>query len=413
MKQNKKLLFLIILLCISFCFLGSNFISLAKHNVYSNKYYIKDRFYSYDDIYYMESIFNGNDYVKYNKPYTAVKHPLLTINANKYIKATNSIISDTSNDNHFVRVEFLQLLFSFIGIVYLYLILTNIIKLKPIYAFLLGLVFLFSNATIISSLIVESFIFSSTLLIMSYYYISKKKPLISGLLGALVFGTTITNVVIWGIMVIMLNLDDFKNIIKTILYFVLSCIIILFLIWIIESDYLKYVSSIFLDTIFENQERFSNFMSISESIKYAFYFLGISGLFYVDTVNTDQLGRNLGLAISFIPSAKILVTLLVSSIYITIITLSVKLIRELEKNIFACYGIILFNIYLHFILKFGLIEAFLYTPHFIFAIIILFATVIKKYEQRHLIIYISLFTVILFQLFYNSQSINDIISLVS
>lgn len=121
----------------------------------------------------------------------------------------------------------------------------------------------------------------------------------------------------------------------------------------------------------------------------------------------------MGYAISFIPSAKILITLLVSTIYITIVTFSIKLIKELEKNTFACYGIILFNIYLHFILKFGLTEAFLYTPHFIFAIIILFGVVIKKYEQKHLIIYISLFTVILFQLFYNSQSIADIISLVS
>lgn len=413
MKQNKKILFLIILLCISFCFLGSNFISLKNHNVYSNKHYIKDRFYSYDDIYYIESIFNGNDYEKYNRAYTAVKHPLLTFNANKITKVADSFIDDNSINNHFVRVECLQLLFSIIGVIYLYLILTNVIKLRPIYCFLLSLVFLFSNATIISSLIVESFVFSSTLLIMSYYYISKKKPLISGLLGALVLGTTITNIVIWGIMLILLNLIDMKYIIKTILYFILSCIIIYFSIWIIESNYLNFLSTNFFDIIFENQEKFSVVMSISESIKYAFYFLGISGLFYIDTVNTDQLGRNMGYAISFIPSAKILITLLVSTIYITIATFSIKLIKELEKNTFACYGIILFNIYLHFILKFGLTEAFLYTPHFIFAIIILFATVIKKYEQKHLIIYISLFTVILFQLFYNSQSIADIISLVS
>lgn len=163
----------------------------------------------------------------------------------------------------------------------------NVIKLRPIYCFLLSLVFLFSNATIISSLIVESFVFSSTLLIMSYYYISKKKPLISGLLGALVLGTTITNIVIWGIMLILLNLIDMKYIIKTILYFILSCIIIYFSIWIIESNYLNFLSTNFFDIIFENQEKFSVVMSISESIKYAFYYLGISGLFYIDTVNTD------------------------------------------------------------------------------------------------------------------------------
>lgn len=111
MKQNKKILFLIILLCISFCFLGSNFISLKNHNVYSTKYYITDRFYSYDDIYYIESIFNGNDYEKYNRAYTAVKHPLLTFNANKITKVTNSFIDDTSFNDNFVRVVCLQFLF--------------------------------------------------------------------------------------------------------------------------------------------------------------------------------------------------------------------------------------------------------------------------------------------------------------
>ena len=114
------------------------------------------------------------------------------------------------------------------------------------------------------------------------------------------------------------------------------------------------------------------------------------------------------MSISFILNASALITWLTGIIYIYILSI----IKKIDRNILACMLILIFNVILHFGYNFGLHEAFLYTPHFLFSVIFLLALGLKKAEKRSAISYSIIILIFICELMFNFQSINDIIEVV-
>jgi hypothetical protein len=417
LKIIKKDAFLIILLIIiSFSILFSLSIKLRRNNVYNDDItMLSDRFYSYDDLYYAKRIYANmpSDFYK-NIQNTIVKHPLLTFSGLTYGNLKTHYANNIIFVNHYHLIICLQIALTVVSIVYLFIILKDIIKIKKGFAFILSLVYLFANATIISSLLVESFAISAALLIMSYYYISNKNYLIAGIFGSIIMGVTITNAAIWGIMVLFLiGFKDYKNIIKTLVICLLSTAVILTLMNLSNSTFMNYLFKDFFKVIFDNAGSFKANYTILGSIKSAFYYLITSGLFYINTTDMSQIGMYQGEAISFIPKANILLTLLSGILFILITVPPIKVwLKEKDKHILTCLIIIVFNFVLHFGLKFGLYEAFLYTPHFLFTFILLLGILFKYYKKFTKPLLLFTLFIILIQLINNFKAISDIILVV-
>jgi|GEM_PF-5404475 len=411
MKKIKKNIPLIILTALALLFFFSCSTILKKENIYQSG--SSDRFYSYDDVYYATKVFNSKSTKKYDLVYSSVKHPLFTFGANKFTQMENIVLPNITESGHFYNLVVIQIAVSLVGIIFLYLILRDIFNLKVYLAILLSIIYIFANCVIISTLTVESFVYSSTLLISSYYFISKKRWIISGILGLLVMGTTLTNIAIWGILVIFLNGKDLNSIIKMIIAFLLTTIVVALGIYIIEGDYLIFIIQNTFGIAMENAERFTVDSSFIMILKRGFYYLFTSGFFYIDTINTNQSGYNVGNAISFVPAANLWITSISVIMYLVLIILIIKKLRKgYDKNIVACLIVLLFNIVLHVVIGFGLIEAFLYTPHFIFSIILLIGLMLKEHEQYEKTIVICLFLLLATELLFNFQSIVDMIKVV-
>lgn len=250
---------------------------------------------------------------------------------------------------------------------------------------------------------------------MSYYFIATKRYIISGVLGVLVFGTTVTNVVIWGLMVLFIALrENYKSIIKIGLSFIVTFLIVFSLLYIFYNQYLNTVIDNFISIVIQNKNAFSMDYGFFDTVKRGFYYLFISSFFYIDIQNTNQLGQNLGNSISFVPSANIFIVIVGIILLLVITVLLLKpLLKNKDKNIITCFSIILFNIILHCFLKFGIHEGFLYTPHFLFVFIILFSFAYKYYPNYSKYITLGAMTVFFFELIFNFKSIFDMIKLVN
>lgn len=371
-------------------------------------------FFSYDELFYADRIFNKDSEIKYDFAASSVKHPLLIFGANYITKVEYKIFQKVNFADHYQYIINIQILCTIIGTIFLFLILCEIFGLKSIYSFLLSLIYLFSNSTIISTIFVESFVYSSTLLILSYYFISKNKFIISGILGVFVFGTTITNIVIWGIMVLFLNnLKDYKSYLKFFLNFVISFFIITIIISILESEYVGFITKNFFTVVFNNVNKFSVDFEFNQFIKSGFYFLFASPLYYINIVDANQLGTGIGSSISFINSANIFITFLTATISSFILLLISTIFKKIDKNILACIMILFFNIGLHLGLKFGLNEAFLYTPHYLFAIILILGLFLQRFIKYKKIIILAFIIILISELIFNFNSINDIIRIAS
>lgn len=409
-SKNKLILLIITIGVILFLSLA---LILKKERVYVyNEHQLNDRFYSYDDMYYGEFVFNADASVKNELLYSAVKHPLLLIVSNDFTKLEKIIFPKITFENHYFLIVCLQIIFSIIGAVFLFKIFNEIIGLKEHISLLFSLIYIFSNCILISTILLESFAYSSTLLIMSYYFISKNKYIASGILGTLIIGTTITNIFIWLIMVLVLS-KDIKEISKNIIPCVLFILILIIIIYIFHNNYFLKIYKNFFNIVIENVESYTIDFSLFEKIKSSFYFLFVSALFYINITYNNQLGEDIGKAISFIPSANFIITGISLLLVTLLLYFTFKSIKDhKDKNVICCILILIYNIILHSCFSFGLNEAFLYTPHFFFSILIMMG-VFYKYISRHskklLTFYALIFVT---QLVYNFKSITDIINII-
>ena len=348
---------------------------------------------SYDDMLYARDVYTTNP--KYENTVHLSIHPLFDVLAQTVANVENIIFSDTSQNAHYYHIVLFQILVNLLGVVYLYKIFREQLKLENIWCYLLMTIYEIATVTLLGTFVVESFLISGTLLIISYYYLSKQKLIASSVLGILVTGMCITNSIAFGIMAIFL-LKNKGDILKVGISCILGGIIVFLLI-----PYKNYI----IDNLFSSVNTYTELYTPSHDlltyIKMIFYYILSSPLFFINILHTAPSGLDY---IKFDLSADIPIIIMTILFFIFILYNVIRNIKD--RNLLAAFGLFIYNMIIHVIVRFGLYEGTIYGLHFLFAEIIMFAFGFKienKYIKRTFIAFAILFLII--QLRYNMEGL--------
>ncbi len=335
--------------------------SIGIYNI--NKNSNNDRFFSLDDVYYSVNIYS----IHMESSLRVVKHPLFMVFGNIFTYCEKALLGNIGINSHYLLIIVLQIMVQILALIYLFKILREFYRLDMKYVFLLLAIYAFSVSAFIFTFFAESYIFSGAALIMSYYFILKKNVPVSILLGVIVTGITITNFVIWAIMV-MLLVGGVK---RKVTMLAASAAILTVLVSVFP------VGRIFFKNFFHvfgsSPRNYSdNFDLYGMAIRTIYSIFGTT-VFYVDTVNQSPFGEYIGKAVSFVPSSNIPIFLM---ILLWIGLLAYSAIKNFRSRLLlAPLAILVFNLLLHGIRQYGLKEAFLYSLHHFFAQILMVAAV--------------------------------------
>ena len=356
---------------------------------------------SYDDIYHARSIYS--EAPNYEKIVgTITKHPFISAFGQIVHKGENIVFDNNNDTDHYYHIVLFQILLNIIGIFYLYKILKEQFKIKDKWCYLILTIYELATVSLLGTLIIDSFIVSGTLLIISYYYLSKQKLVISTILGILVAGLCITNSIAFAIMAIFL-LKKKRNILKV----GISCILGVLLV----SLFLPYKDLLYNNFFSEVQNQTDTFTTVANGMstyfKLIFYYLLTSPILFLNTIHTQPKGLDY---VTFDLSASYLIIIAIITFFIFLIYNVIKNIKD--RNMLAAFGVFIYNMFLHGILKFGLHESTIYGLHFLFAEILMFAFgfKIKNKIIRRIFICFAIILVLI-QIRYNLNGILKLILL--
>lgn len=327
-----------------------------------------DRFFSMDDSYYVNHIYS----IELDNTDRIVKHPLLIAFAHYATSIEHVFFGDLSVPSHYLIIVLGQLLVSFLGLLFLFKLLMENLKLPIIKVNLLVIIYALSSAVLLYTFIAESYILSGTILIASLWCALNNKPKSLIILGILAGGITITNFAIWVIIAFFIN-KSFINRIKLMLISGAGLAGVILLLP-IRGVFFPHFFKVFIGS----PENFSDHYALLSAAKRGFYSIFGSAYFYLDTVNQSPFGQLQGKAISFVPSANILIIAAMCIWIAGIAAASVKGIKLKDKLLLAPLAILIFNILLHVGIQYGLKEAFLYSLHHSFAQILIIGYLIKN-----------------------------------
>lgn len=375
----------------------------TKTNFYKNDLKFRwDNILSYDDICYTRQIYSNDvNYDYENVMPINVRHPIMKVLGIAFTNIENCIFKYMSTTDHYFHIVVFQILVNIIGLIYLYKILREQFKLKNRWCFLLLTMYELATVTILGTLIVETFVLSSTLLITSYYYLNKQDAIPSIILGILVTGVTITNCIPFALMAIFL-LRNKKDIIKVGIGCIVGCVILVILL-----PYGEQIVNNLFSIADNNIKRFAKEQTGLTYIKMIFYNLLVSPLFFI--TQTHVMKKGLDFVTFDLTSSKI-VAITAAIFFIFILYNIIKSIKN--RQMWAALSVFIYNMILHAIVKFGLYEGTIYGLHFLFAEILLFAFGFKAENKKIKYIFtIFAIVMVLIQLRYNLKGMLDILLL--
>lgn len=391
-----------------FCFLLVIFIMLfmvakvikTKTNFYQDNLKFRwDNVLSYDDIHYVRNIYQeGNDN---RNIYTVVKHPFIYAIGEGIAIVENMLFPNMGHTDHYFHIVVIQIMINLLGCFYLYKILREHLKLENKWCFLLLILYELATVTLLGTLIVDSFLVSGTLLIMSYYYLAKQKLLPTILLGVVLTGVTITNCIIFALMAFFL-LKDKKDIFKV----GVSCaVVFVFIVFLLP--YKEELITNFFSTVGKNTESFAKSQEGITWIKMIFYNLLASPLFFINQSHIIKNGLDF-VTFDLASGKVILITTIV--IFLFLIYLVIK--NRKDRYMLAAVAVFIYNIILHGIVKFGLYEGTIYGLHFLFSEILMLAFGFKIKNKYVRIAFITFVMLMLFvQIRYNLKGMLELILL--
>ena len=324
-----------------------------------------DRFFSMDDSYYINHFYSTEP----DDTGRVVKHPLLVAFAHYFTLLERSVLGEISTEHHYMLVVLFQILVQTIAVVYLFRMLTEHYKLTCLNAALLTLIYGLSCASLLFMLIAESYIFSGALLILTQWFILQKKPAAVVIAGILLGGMTITNIFIWGILVLFYDDKFYKRAIMA----AAGGLGLLGAIWLLPVRDAFYTQC--LKVFQSSPANYSDNFLVLEALKRGFYALFGSTYFFIDTVDESPFGKYQGQAVSFIPSAPFFINV-IAGIWLLLMVYSLIGNRK-NALIRGPLMVLLFNIALHVVKQYGLKEGSLYSLHHSFAQILIIACILS------------------------------------
>ena len=403
-QKLKDLLYILIYMTIIFIILFSVAKAIkTKTNFYKEDLKFRwDNILSYDDICYARQIYSSDvNYEHKNVMPINVRHPLMKIFGMAFSNIEASLDKNLSNTDHYFHIVVFQIIVDLVGVYYLYKILREQFKLRNLWTFLLITIYELATVTVLGTLVVETFLLSATLLIMSYYYLAKQKKIASIIVGVLLTGVTVTNAGAFALMAIFL-LKDKKDIVKVGAGCVLGCVIMLILL-----PYGQQTVTNFFSIVDNNLTRFAKEQTGITYVKMIFYNLLTSPIFFIKQVHVVPNGLDF---VTFeLASGKII--MITTIMYLAAI--GHNIIKNIkDRKMLAALAVFVYNMILHAVVKFGLYEGTIYGLHFLFAEILMFAFgfKIENKKIRNIFIVFSVL-MLLVQLRYNIKGMLDILLL--
>lgn len=238
---------------------------------------------------------------------------------------------------------------------YLFLILSKQYNLQSSICFLVCSLYALAFSTLFYTFIAESYIFSSLVLLMTYYHSRQRHSAITIILGALAAGITITNAFLWAAIVFFSGGEFKKRFQILISGGILFCMLVAILP--INNGFFTYI----LPGSLSSASNYSDNFNIQTTALYVFFAFFSSTIFYINTADMSPFGDFIGDALCFIPSASTPIVVL-SICWLVVLVFTVYSCRKNSK-LYAPLIVIVMNLLLHGVIQYGLKEAFLYSLH--------------------------------------------------
>lgn len=368
LRKNRIPIIIMVLFLIVYGALFAYFQNKGIYNISEKTH--NDRFFSMDDAYYVQHFYS----TQLDDTGRIVKHPLLVAFGHYFTLAERLVLGEKTVEHHYMLIILFQIFVQILALACLYKTLSKHYRLKSGHAVLLTLIYGFSCASILFTLIAESYVFSGALLIFTQWFILKKKPIPVVIMGILLGGVTITNLFIWGLLVLFYEDKFYKRVIMAAVGG-LGLLLVIFVLPVRDV----FFSQVF-DVFISSPENYRDQFSILECAKYGLYALFGSTWFFIDTANASPFGQFPGSAVSFIPLAPVYVDLFMG-LWIVLLLLSVIVNRK-NRLIWAPCAVLAFNLVLHVVVQYGLKEGSLYSLHHAFAQVMIVGGLLGMREEK-------------------------------
>ena len=345
--------------------------------------------------------------------YRLIVHPLFTILVQPFC-----LLLTGFTQNSIISLIIMSSLVTSTTVLYIYKIL-NLIKKDDKQNILISLIYLFSFSNIIYTAGIEIYNYAALFLVLLWYYYLKIKDknncdkytyFILIALGVLSAGFTITNFIVYFIVLGLLFINKKINLKKAI---VISLITIISLLSVNFIQHIVWRSApLLINKTIKNEKDFVDKQNIITTniknvVKNDYYNSIISSNVKIK-VNKKFFYTTENFILGF-KNMPILNIILISIFYLIIILL---LIRNFKKSILINIGLlstILFNTCLHII--YGNNNTFLYSIHFLYQIILLLGINLLKEDNKSLKKKINIFLIvfIIFEIIFNTKTYLNII----
>lgn len=324
-----------------------------------------DRLFSSDDHYYATEFFSE----EIDDSMRIIKHPLLVAFGCLFTKIEVLLLGHISLRHHYQLIVIMQMAASFASLVCLERILECRYKLKIQFVLLACAAYMLAFSVLFYTFVAESYIMSALVLMMTYRYAGEDKPVITVILGILAAGITITNAVLWAIIVFASGSSVRRCIAVLITAGAAFCVCIALL----------PIRTVFFTSLFKgalgSANNYCSDYPFAEAVVWIFYMLFCSPFFCLDMEPVSPFGDYPGDALSFLPSAGSAVTL-IGILWLMLLVYAAVKCRKCPLS-WPLLGVIFMNLILHGALQYGLREGFLYCLHHLPAQILLAALLLR------------------------------------
>ena len=328
-----------------------------------------DRLFSADDLYYVTNFFS----VEMDNSPRIIKHPLLIAFGCLFTRVEALFFGAISLRRHYQLIVLMQIGASLLSVGFLDRILERRYRLETWRALLVCAVYALAFSTLFFTFVAESYIISVLMLTASYWYAGERKTIPTVILGALSAGVTITNAILWALIVLFSGGALRRRLLVLLSAGALFCLCIALL----------PVRSVFFTTLISgalgSAQSYSDHFGFSETVTRTFFIIFCSPYFLLDMTEASPFGDYQGDALSFLPAADPAIAL-AGALWLILLAFSAVKNRRCPL-LWAPLSVLTANILLHGVIQYGLKEGFLYCLHHLTAHLLIAALMLRPEEK--------------------------------
>lgn len=345
---------------------GVVFLALCRTPFFDVTNAHNDRLFSTDDVYYATHFFSAvmDDSAR------IIKHPLLIVFGCLFTRLEGLVFGAVSLKRHYELIVAFQICLSLLSTVYLERILRLQYGLRQRCALLVCAVYALAFSTLFYTFVAESYIISALLLMMTFYYARAQNGPAAVLLGVLAAGCTITNAVLWAVIVWLTRCRPWRQ--------RLAVLVLGGAVFCAVTALLPVGQTFFAKIIFGglgSAQSFRDQFSLLEALVRTFFVFFGSTAFYLHTAAQSPFGDFPGDALSFLPSAAPLVVA-AALVWLGLLVWAAAR-RRRDPLLWPPLGVLGCNLLLHGAIQYGLKEGFLYSLHHLPAQVLIVALALK------------------------------------